>query len=104
MDREHLAKEIFIADNGRLTRDAAEREWEAAGPAQRAYAYVIARALAPVIASHVAEEARATITAYVEAYPGFRDGWGHDPESNGARAIANKTVQWLRNRWKGITP
>lgn len=99
-DLEHLAKEIFIADNGRLTRDAAEKEWDAAGPDQRAYAYAIAEGLGPVIAEQVQAAAQSTVEAYVEAYPEFRDGWGHDPESKGARDIARRTTQWLRTRTK----
>lgn len=66
-DLETMAMEVFIADNGRLTRAAAEKEWEAAGTDQRAYAYNIAEGLAPVIAAHLAEQAHSTITAYAEA-------------------------------------
>lgn len=98
MDRDQLAKEIFIADNGRLSRDVAEKEWEAISPERRSYAYAIAEGLEPLFTAQAKAAARATVTAYVEAYPGFRDGWGQDPESRGARGIAVKTVAWLRAR------
>ncbi|MFI8414382.1 hypothetical protein ACIGB6_18155 [Paeniglutamicibacter gangotriensis] len=56
MDREQLAKEIFIVDNGRFARDVAEEEWASAGFNQQNYAYAIADGLASVIASRCTRE------------------------------------------------
>lgn len=55
MDREQLAKEIFIADNGRLSRDVAEQEWAESTPAHRIYAYAIADRMAQLIQAAKAE-------------------------------------------------
>ena len=71
IEREKLARAIFIADNGRAP-DPAD-EWEHAPEARREYARVIADALVPIIRE-----------AHAEAWD---KGWVERSEYDGAESI-----------------
>lgn len=84
LTREELAKEIFIADNSRLTRDQAEREWaEFQGPDITEYAHNIAAGLMPLIKDAQAAAWDACDDAWTAAHKmSHHEPWEYMDDSN----------------------